>query len=67
MIPKPLRDSLGFVPGPVEVEADGAALRVETILAEPEREERDGRPVIRTRGLELSDEAIRALRLADQR
>src|SRR4051794_33085644 len=50
VIPKSLRDRLGLVPGPVEVGADGAALRVEAI-AEDGLEDRDGRLVIPPAGV----------------
>jgi predicted nucleic acid-binding protein len=50
VIPKPLRDRVGLRPGEVEVTADGAGLRVEP-LAEESLEERQGRLVIRARGL----------------
>ena len=66
VIPKSLRDHLGLQPGPVEVSADGAALRVEP-ASEDGLEERDGRLVIPASGLTLGDEGVRALRDADQR
>ena len=66
VIPKALRDRLGLRPGVVEVVVDGAALRVEP-LAEESLEERDGRLVIPSSGIALDDEAVRALRDADQR
>jgi AbrB family looped-hinge helix DNA binding protein len=66
VIPKPLRDSLGLVPGEVEVAADGAALRVEPIASDELASER-GRLVIPAVGGYLDDEVVRALRDADQR
>lgn len=66
VIPKSLRDRLGLVPGEVEVSADGAALRVEPIMAD-DLEERAGRLVIPESGITLDDDAVRALRDADQR
>lgn len=66
VIPKSLRDRLGLVPGEVEVSADGAALRVEPIMAD-DLEERAGRLVIPESGVTLDDDAVRALRDADQR
>jgi AbrB family looped-hinge helix DNA binding protein len=66
VIPKSLRDRLGLVPGPVEVTADGAALRVEAI-AEDGLEDRDGRLVIPPAGVHLDDETVQSLRDADQR
>ena len=66
MIPKELRIRLGLTAGEVEVTADGAALRVEP-LAEGALVERDGRPLIPSGGVALDDDAVRALRDADQR
>ena len=66
VIPKALRDSLGLLPGEVEVEAVGAALRVEPISAES-LDERDGRLVIPASGLTLDDDAVRSLRDAGRR
>lgn len=66
VIPKELRIRLGLAPGEVEVTADGAALRVEP-LAEGELTERAGRPLIPAAGVPLDDDAVRALRDADQR
>jgi AbrB family looped-hinge helix DNA binding protein len=66
VIPKTLRDRLGLVPGEVEVSADGAALRVEPIMSD-ELEQRAGRLVIPQSGITLDDDAVRALRDADQR
>jgi AbrB family looped-hinge helix DNA binding protein len=66
VIPKPLRDRLGLRPGPVDVTADGAGLRVEAI-AEGEVGEDRGRTVIPASGGRLSGEDIRSMRDADQR
>lgn len=66
VIPKARRDRLGLRPGVVEVVADGSALRVEP-LAEDSLDERDGRLVIPASGIALGDEAVRALRHAEQR
>lgn len=66
VIPKQLRDHLGLRPGTVEVVADGAALRVEPI-ADAELGERKGRLVIPSSGFAIGDDAVRALRHADQR
>ncbi len=66
VIPKPLRDSLGLVPGEVEVAADGAALRVEPIASD-ELASEGGRLVIPAVGGYLDDDVVRALRDADQR
>ncbi|HEY7046660.1 MAG TPA: AbrB/MazE/SpoVT family DNA-binding domain-containing protein [Jatrophihabitantaceae bacterium] len=66
VIPKTLRDRLGLVPGEVEVSADGAALRVEPITSDA-LEQHAGRLVIPKSGIGLDDDAVRALRDADQR
>lgn len=67
VIPKRLRDELGITPGPVEVLRDGAGIRIEP-LAHAELKEVDGRLVIpASDGSTVSDDAVRELRLADQR
>ena len=67
VIPKPLRDRLGLRPGEVEVTEEGNALRVEVPVADDPLVEIGGRLVIAPTGEALDDEAVRALRLADQR
>jgi AbrB family looped-hinge helix DNA binding protein len=66
VVPKVLRDRLGLRPGPVEISADGAALRVEPVT-ERGLERRSGRLLIPATGMKLDDGAVRALRDADQR
>jgi len=66
VIPKVLRDRLGLQPGPVEVEADGADLRVRP-PAEDALDEQDGWLVVPASGRTLTDDDVRALRDADQR
>lgn len=66
VIPKALRDRLGLVPGEVELEADGADLRVRP-AAEDALEEQDGWLLVPTSGDRLTDEDVRELRDADQR
>lgn len=66
VIPKPLRDHLGLMPGEVEVTADGAALRVEPIAGESLAEQ-DGRLVIPAGGAAIDDNVVRTLRDAGQR
>lgn len=66
VLPKPLRDRIGLRPGPVEVFADGAALRVEPVT-ETSLERRSGRLVIPASGVALNDEGVHALRHADQK
>ena len=66
VIPKALRDSLGLVPGEVEVTPDGAGLRVEPVADERLADE-DGLLVIPAAAVAVSDELVRTLRDADQR
>jgi AbrB family looped-hinge helix DNA binding protein len=66
VIPKSLRDRLGLQPGPVEIAADGAALRVEPVSGKG-LEQRAGRLIIPASGVKLDDDTVRALRDADQR
>lgn len=66
VIPKPLRDRLGLVPGEVEVVADGNALRVESPASEDLQEE-NGRLVIAAGGLSIDDDFVRSLRDANQK
>jgi AbrB family looped-hinge helix DNA binding protein len=66
VVPKALRDRLGLRAGPVEIEADGASLRVEPITGKNLRR-RSGRLVIPASGVTLNDEGVRALRDADRR
>jgi len=66
VIPKPLRDRLGLTPGEVEVEADGADLRVRPV-ADDSLDEQDGWLVIPATGHPLTDNDVRGLRDADQR
>jgi AbrB family looped-hinge helix DNA binding protein len=67
VIPKPLRDRLGLLPGKVEVVADGTGIHIEPIATDEPGEETGGRVVIGANGLQVDDEMVRALRLADQR
>ncbi|MBA2323097.1 MAG: AbrB/MazE/SpoVT family DNA-binding domain-containing protein [Actinomycetota bacterium] len=66
VIPKVLRDRLGLRSGEVEVEADGADLRVRPI-AEETLDEQDGWLLVPAAGSPITDEEVRALRDADQR
>ena len=66
VIPKTLRDSLGLVPGEVEVTADGAGLRIEP-LADGRLEDEEGLLVIPAADVTVSDDLVRTLRDADQR
>ena len=65
MIPKALRQELGLTPGEVDIMRDGAGLRIEPIAGEGTVEV-GGRLVIEG-DVQLTDEAVRELRLADQR
>lgn len=66
VIPKPLRDRLGLVPGEVELIPDGTGLRVEPVAGEDLVEEA-GRLVIPATGTPIDDVLVQALRDADQR
>jgi AbrB family looped-hinge helix DNA binding protein len=65
VIPKGLRDALGLAPGPVELIRDGAGLRIEPVTGTGATERR-GRLVI-DEAVALDDEAVRSLRLEEQR
>lgn len=73
MIPKALRDELGFVAGEVEVTAYDATLYVECVktdlLTDSDLKELDdGSLVIPSRGgPPITDEDVRRMRFADQR
>lgn len=66
VIPKALRDTVGMVPGEVEVSADGAGLHIEPIAGDL-LEDEDGFLVIPASDVLVSDDAVRTLRHADQR
>jgi AbrB family looped-hinge helix DNA binding protein len=66
VIPKPLRDSVGLVPGEVEITVDGAGLHVEP-LADDRLDDEDGLLVIPAADVPISDDLVRTLRDADQR
>ncbi len=66
VIPKVLRDSLGLVPGEVEVTPDGAGLHIEP-LADDKLEDEDGLLVIPAADAAISDDLVRTLRDANQR
>lgn len=66
VIPKSLRDDLGFRPGEVELTRDGAGLRIEPVT-EASLVEEEGLTVIPASGAAVDDELIRALRDAGQR
>ena len=66
VIPKPLREESGITSGEVEISLDGAAIRIESVAADDLVEE-DGLLLLPSGGPELDADAVRALRLADQR
>jgi AbrB family looped-hinge helix DNA binding protein len=65
VIPKSLRQALGFEPGDVNLVADGAGIRIE--LATAELVEQDGLLVLVQGSALPSGDELRELRLADQR
>ena len=66
VIPKVLRDRVGLQSGEVEITADGATLRVEPIF-DDSLVEKDGRLVVPTSHVTITDEFVRELKDADQR
>ncbi|MEQ3554895.1 AbrB/MazE/SpoVT family DNA-binding domain-containing protein [Pseudonocardia nematodicida] len=66
VIPKQLRDRLGLSPGEVDVEADGADLRVRP-AADDALVEEDGWLLVPPTGNPVTDEDVQRLRDADQR
>ena len=66
VIPKALRDSLGLVPGEVEVTPDGAGLRIEPV-ANDQLEDEDGLLVIPAADVTVTDDLVWTLRDANQR
>ncbi len=66
VVPKPLRDRAGLVPGEVEITEDGNGIRIEPTTA-AELVERDGHLLIAKSALAIGDDEIDGLRRADQR
>jgi AbrB family looped-hinge helix DNA binding protein len=66
VIPKSLREQSGIAPGEVEISLDGAAIRIESVAAD-ELVEEGGLLLLPSGGRELDADAVRGLRLADQR
>ncbi|TAM65075.1 MAG: AbrB/MazE/SpoVT family DNA-binding domain-containing protein [Mycobacterium sp.] len=66
VIPKSLREQAGIAAGEVEISLDGAAIRIESVAADDLVEE-DGLLLLPSGGPELDADAVRELRLADQR
>lgn len=65
-MPKPLRDQIGLVAGEVEIEVDGAALRIEPVAGGRLERKGDALVVAGDVADTLDDAAVRRLRLADQ-
>ncbi len=65
VIPKEFRIALGLVPGEVELFADGAGVRIEPVAGTGTAEV-GGRLIIEG-DFPLDDDAVRNLRLSDQR
>lgn len=66
VVPKSLRDQLGFRAGAVEVIAEGTGIRIEPVPGDGLIDE-GGRLVIPATGVNVSDELVNALRDADRR
>jgi AbrB family looped-hinge helix DNA binding protein len=66
VVPKVLRDRIGLHSGEVEITADGASLRVEPVF-DDSLVEKDGRLVVPTSHVAITDEFVRELRDADQK
>jgi AbrB family looped-hinge helix DNA binding protein len=66
VIPKALREQVGIGPGEVEITVEGAAIRIESVAAD-DLVEADGLLLLPTGGLVLDEDAVREMRLADQR
>jgi AbrB family looped-hinge helix DNA binding protein len=66
VVPKSMRDQLGITAGEVEISVDGAAIRIESVAAD-DLVESDGLLLLPSGGPELDQDAVRELRLADQR
>lgn len=66
VVPKSLREQAGITAGEVEISLDGAAIRIESVAAD-ELDEADGLLLLPAGGPEFDEDAVRELRLADQR
>lgn len=66
VVPKSLRDQLGIIAGEVEISIDGAAIRIEAVAAD-DLVASDGLLLLPSGGPTLDDDAVRELRLGDQR
>ncbi len=66
VIPRALRDLIGLGEGEVEISCEGGGIRLEPVPGEGLVEE-GGRLVIPPGGTLVDDDAVRELRLGDQR
>ena len=66
VIPKSLREQSGITAGEVEIFLDGAAIRIES-PATDELDEENGLLLLPNGGPQLDEDAVRELRLGDQR
>ena len=66
VIPKSLREQVGPSPGPVEIDVDGAALRIEPV-PDVDLVERDGWLVIDAHDVVITDDDVRRLRTLIER
>jgi AbrB family looped-hinge helix DNA binding protein len=66
VIPKALREQSGITAGEVEICLDGSGIRIESVAADDLVEE-GGLLLLPSGGPELDGNALRELRLADQR
>ena len=66
VIPRALRDLVGLSDGEVEISYEGAGIRIEPVAGEGLGEEGD-RLVIPAIGAAVDDDAVRQLRVGDQR
>jgi len=66
VIPKSMRLSLGLTEAEVEITVEGTGLRIEPVVG-VELATEAGRTVIPPSGATLTDQAVQALRHADQR
>ncbi len=66
VIPKPIRDELGLMPGPIELVVTDSAVSIQAVSDDVLVEE-DGLLVVRPTGTELRNDDVIALRRALQR
>lgn len=68
VVPKALREQIGLLPGAVEIEVDGSALRIRPAdaLAFEDLGLIDGIPTLPATGATMTDDQVREMRLADQ-